>query len=244
MCPWCELAAASGTGLHSSSSREPVTANRKSMSQQIDHPIPKGAQPIDNAPIAVDDSPMSLHSVSGAEAAEIVAEFLRTAHLMRCLLSSLFAEFGLTDTWFTVLEVLSRSAPDGCSQAELAVALGQSESSVSTLIERMRSHGLLHRLRSKSDRRRHVLIVTERGRTTCSAVREYHRQRAAHLLNGLCANELETFSKLLNRLGLELARIKSSRDAGDMPDDATLTMSDSGPSRETTQPDDQRKPAA
>ena len=187
---------------------------------------------------------MRLHSVSGEESAAIVAEFLRTAHLMRCLLSSHFAAFGLTDTWFTVLEVLGRSAPDGCSQAELALALGQSESSVSTLIERMRSHGLLYRLRSNSDRRRHVLISTEQGQTTYSAVREYHHQRAAHLLSGLCANELGTFSELLNRLGTELAQIKSSRDAGDMPDDAALVMSDSKPSRETVLPNAQRKPAA
>ena len=155
---------------------------------------------------------MVLRRTSDEEPAAIVAEFLRTAHLLRCLLSSHLAAFGLTDTWFAVLDVLSRSAPEGCSQMELAAALGQSESSVSTLIERMRSHGLLHRLRSKSDRRRHVLIMAERGQSTYAAVGQCHRQRTAQLLGGLCASELETFSELLDRLAAELARLKSSRE--------------------------------
>jgi len=214
-----------------------LTAGGKSMSQQIDPPVPQGVRPIG-------DLPLRLHGVSGEETAAIVAEFLRTAHLMRCLLSSHFAAFGLTETWFTVLEVLSRSAQDGCSQAQLAVEIGQSESSVSTLIERMRSHGLLLRLRSKSDRRRHVLVSTEQGRTIYSAVRECHHQRTTHLLSGLRANELGTFSDLLNRLGTELARLKSSGDAGEMPNTAIMTMSDAQPSPETAGPNAQRKPAA
>ena len=187
---------------------------------------------------------LCLRDPSGDDTAAIVAEFLRTAHLMRCLLSSHFADFGLTDMWFSVLEILSRSAPEGCSQVELATELEQSESSVSTLIERMRSHGLLYRLRSKTDRRKHLLLMTERGQALCSVVREHHRQRTAHLLGGFRTTELETFSKLLNRLRTELAQIKFAHNADDLPEATMLRMSDSGPPPAAHDQAAHRNPAA
>ncbi|HEV8002823.1 MAG TPA: MarR family transcriptional regulator, partial [Planctomycetaceae bacterium] len=96
--------------------------------------------------------------------AEIVSDILRSAHRIRGVLAAHFAEFGLSDARFAVLQIVRDALPRGCTQTELAERLQQSESSVSTLVDRMRAADLLYRLRSKSDRRKCLLVLTDHAR--------------------------------------------------------------------------------
>jgi DNA-binding MarR family transcriptional regulator len=111
-----------------------------------------------NGPRA-EDNPPTL-PVNHKELADLV---LKTGDALRGVVESACVDAGLSAARYAVLEVVRNASPDGCSQIDVAQALGQAESSVSTLIERMRKDGLVYRHRSKSDRRKRLLLPTKQG---------------------------------------------------------------------------------
>jgi DNA-binding MarR family transcriptional regulator len=141
-----------------------------------------------------------------ARPAEIVSEILRSAHRIRGVLASHFAEFGLSDARFAVLQIVRDSLPRGCTQTELADRLQQSESSVSTLVDRMRAADLLYRLRSKSDRRKCLLVLTDHSRAILDKLERCHNERMAELLGCYNNDQLHDLTALLKVLDAELAR--------------------------------------
>ena len=96
-------------------------------------------------------------------AVDIVDNVMRAAHRLRGLLNSHLGQFELTDIRYAVLQAIRETASNGCSQKDLSNRLNQTESSISTLIERMRQSGLLYRLPSTVDRRRKVLLLVRTG---------------------------------------------------------------------------------
>src|SRR5262249_14919042 len=78
---------------------------------------------------------------------------LRAAECLTALLQAPTARAGLNESRYNVLNVLRRKNSGNCTQTELATLLLQSESNLSTLLERMRLDGLISRVRSESDRR-------------------------------------------------------------------------------------------
>ncbi len=99
-----------------------------------------------------------------------------------------------------VLEAIVASGPEGCSQTELATTLGAAESSVSTLIERMRRDGLLLRMRSRQDRRCSVLLLTEIGGERLSSVMESRDHHLAQWVDHLSTVDQQHLCDLLDRL--------------------------------------------
>ncbi len=156
----------------------------------------------------------SLTAQSQSRAVEIVDNVLRAGHRLRVVLASHFEEFDLNDVRHAVLQIIENaSVTGGCSQSQLAEALQQSESSISTLVERMRTSGLLYRLRSKSDRRRHVLMLTDRGRELLRRVNQCHSQRMTALLHGFDPMQIEILGTLLKQLVNHLTQIDTIQDA-------------------------------
>src|SRR5690606_6722352 len=102
-------------------------------------------------------------------------------------------------------------APKGCTQTELADHLQQSESSISTLVDRMRSANLLLRLRSKADRRKCLLILTDLARETLDRLERCHHERMAELLSCFSSSQLSELSTLLKILDSELTRREFSK---------------------------------
>jgi len=152
-----------------------------------------------------------VNSKSDKQASHVVAEILKAAHRLRSTLSTHFSEFGLTDVRFAVMQIIRDSAPDGCSQSRLAEELNQSESSISTLVERMRSSQLLYRLRSKLDRRKRVLMLTERSRYLLEDAEKRHDERMASLLSCFSAEQLDQLTSLLQQIQTSLADETSQR---------------------------------
>ena len=140
------------------------------------------------------------------DAEEVVEHVLRAAARLQEVLASHFAGIGLNEVRFTVLRIIADSLPAGCSQAELARRLEQTESSVSTLIDRMRAGGLLYRLRSKTDRRKRVLMLTEEGRRLHDLARESYGRQMSELLKRLEAGQTATLAHLLRLLVDELTQ--------------------------------------
>ena len=135
-----------------------------------------------------------------SSAAEIVDRLLRAAHRLRGSLNAYFAEFGLNDIRFAVLKIVRAASPVGCSQAELALRLSQSESSICTLVERMRHDGLLYRVQSKSDRRKRVLMLAPQGRRVLEQIDSCHNRRMDGLLRRFNPDQRQSFSALLELL--------------------------------------------
>jgi DNA-binding MarR family transcriptional regulator len=143
---------------------------------------------------------------AGTDTARIVGQILKAAHRLRAVLNSHLGQFDLNDVRYTVLQIVGDRVDAGCSQTELADELDQSESSISTLVERMRASGLLYRLRSKSDRRKRVLMLTERGRSLLALADDKHREQMSKLLAAFSDAERRRLLELLERLVAELGR--------------------------------------
>ncbi|MCA9041045.1 MAG: winged helix-turn-helix transcriptional regulator [Planctomycetaceae bacterium] len=134
-------------------------------------------------------------------AARLVENLLEISQKLRGLLQLHYNEFDLNEVRYTVLQFINQTKEAGCSQAELAEKLQQSESSVSTLIERMKNSDLIYPLRSKQDRRKRILVLTEHGRELLHRIEECHASRMRVLLEKLQlvhGHELEAAVSELN----------------------------------------------
>lgn len=100
---------------------------------------------------------------------------LRGAECLSAALVECTAASGLNEARFRVLHALRRRTAGECSQAELAELLLQSESNLSTLLERMSGDGLITRTRSRTDRRRSLIALAPAG---LDALSQAERARA------------------------------------------------------------------
>ena len=143
---------------------------------------------------------------------DLVETLLRLGQRLRGHLDGRFGAFGLSDARFAALSVIRDAAPSGCTQAHLATKLGQCESSISTLVERMRASRLLYRLRAKADRRKRVLMLTDEGRQLFEQGLSARDREAATLFERMSEEEQRQLATLVNRLIGTLDRIAETPD--------------------------------
>lgn len=141
---------------------------------------------------------------------ELVEMVLRLGQRLRGHLDGRFGTFGLSDARFAALSVIREAAPAGCTQAHLATKLGQCESSISTLVERMRASRLLYRLRAKADRRKRVLMLTDDGRQLFEQGLSCRDHEAESLFAHMSQDEQRQLAILLGRLFSNIDRIGDS----------------------------------
>ncbi len=143
------------------------------------------------------------------QAIELVSRLNLVAQETKAALNDRLAEFDLNDIRYSVLSIVREAAAEGCSQSMLAQKLRQSESSISTLVDRMRTSGLLYRLRSKTDRRKRFLTLTERGRELLAAADAKYGNCVDDILDILSSEDRTILATLLQRL---LLRIEGQTD--------------------------------
>jgi MarR family transcriptional regulator, negative regulator of the multidrug operon emrRAB len=127
----------------------------------------------------------ALNENSLTNSTALLDTLLRVSQIVRVRFNEWLTEFDLNEGRYSVLQTLARAGDDGLSQAELAERLGQSESNVSTLIERMQRDGLVDRSRSEADRRKRVLLISSRGRSTLDAVDDQRMRWTGRLFKGM-----------------------------------------------------------
>jgi DNA-binding MarR family transcriptional regulator len=132
-----------------------------------------------------------------ADPREVGTLALRAAECLVAALLECTAEAGLNEARYRVLAALHRRAGGESSQSGLASLLLQSESNLSTLLERMSVDGLISRTRSQSDRRRSLIRMTApglealeraeraRGATLARLMREFSPPEIGQLAGGL-----------------------------------------------------------
>lgn len=107
---------------------------------------------------------------------------------------------GLSEARFRVLDALSASYGAGCTQAELAARLNQSESHLSSLIEQLVDGGLLQRERDPQDRRKALVRRTAEGDRVWSRASAARSAALGRLLRNWSPEELEDAERILRSM--------------------------------------------
>jgi DNA-binding MarR family transcriptional regulator len=137
-------------------------------------------KPLPAIEIAPEAAPLQMGELSG-----LLGYALKRAQLkvfedfLRCM-----APLQLTPAQFSVLLLLDNNP--GRNQTEIASTLGILRPNFVAMLDALESRGLLTRMRSPSDRRSHVLMLTDKGRTTLARARKLvatrHEARLIELL--------------------------------------------------------------
>lgn len=114
------------------------------------------------------------------ELSELLGYTLKRAQLRifedfsRCV-----APLQLTPAQFSVLVLLEKSP--GRNQTEIANALGILRPNFVSMLDGLQSRGLCERVRSTSDRRSHILLLTDKGRTVLARAKRLVAEHEARL---------------------------------------------------------------
>ncbi len=135
---------------------------------------------------------------------ELVTLIIRLAQTLSHRLAERCSDHGLNESRFAVLQAISASHDEGCTQTHIASQLALSESNVCALVERMRTAGLLFRFRSKTDRRCSVLRLTDEGRELVALLQVERASEAEALLAVLSPDRQRSLYQLIEALVLRL----------------------------------------
>ena len=151
------------------------------------------------------DQEPSLQSTVASDAAnDALDHLLRAAAHVRLRLGELLEQFALTEARYSILVALRIVSRAGLSQSELAERLMQSESNISTLIDRMQQEGLVDRLRSDADRRKRVLLLSPSGERLLYRVEAAKRKWATRVLRVIPTDSRSTLGPLMKQLSERL----------------------------------------
>jgi DNA-binding MarR family transcriptional regulator len=151
------------------------------------------------------------------------ALLVRTAECLKALVQAPTVQAGLNESRYNVLDTLRRKDSGACTQTELATNLLQSESNLSTLLDRMKRDGLITRVRSESDRRMTLIGLSSAGGEALIRADQARARAAApvlQILDDRCEAALHTaLELLLHRLehALGVAGRSASRVDGRQP---------------------------
>jgi DNA-binding MarR family transcriptional regulator len=123
---------------------------------------------------------------------------LRLARASAWRLGRTLAESGLRWADYAVLHHLEAQGP--VAQRELAAALRIQPSNIVALLDELERRGLLTRAPDPSDRRRHRVELTRRGRLALQRATKAARAAEADLLAPLSPSEQREFQAFLARL--------------------------------------------
>lgn len=141
-----------------------------------------------------------VHGQCPSETAALIADILGLSDRLRQQWEAPCEEHGVSGSRFAILAMIARSTAEGIGQTELAASLNLSESNVSVLVEALRKAGLLHRLRSKTDRRRSVLLLSPTGRELVALLTAARNALAESLVEGISLQQLANLRRLLTEL--------------------------------------------
>ncbi len=126
---------------------------------------------------------------------------------------------GLTHAGVIAIEVLSSNGP--MTQAQLAQLVRVQAQTMGKTLSRLETHGHITRVRSNSDRRSHVVSLTEQGREAATAAVDMERAvlAASSVDPDVLRQELQSVVReLAGSYSNSGAKAESTDDAG-LPDD-------------------------
>jgi DNA-binding MarR family transcriptional regulator len=148
------------------------TRNRRTRAQPLRSKAPtrRGARPM----IVLDTLNLHLGYFIRRVQVWVFQDFIRS-----------LAQIDISPAQFSVLVVIS--ANPGLSQAELAATLGIERARLARLLHRLQGRGLIQRLESSDDGRRHALQLTPQGRTLLTRAKTLAARHESRLIEKLGA---------------------------------------------------------
>jgi DNA-binding MarR family transcriptional regulator len=107
--------------------------------------------------------------------------------------------FNVTLPRFDLMAQLERK-PHGMTLGELSQRMMVTNGNVTGLVDRLVSEGVISRARQKSDRRSHLVSLTDKGRKQFGRMAKEHESWIASMFADLSQSELEALTKLLGKL--------------------------------------------
>lgn len=130
---------------------------------------------------------------------DLVGYQLRRSYFhSRQLFASATSGLDITPVQYAILESILDS--EGLAQGDVADRLGSPPQSVVPLVRDLENRGLVERVRSQVDRRRHVLTLTANGLALLGEVRDRVVSSEAQLVSGFTPKEREQLLDLLCRV--------------------------------------------
>ena len=124
-------------------------------------------------------------------------------NLLSARMEAALAPFGLRSGAFSSMAIIA--ANPGCSQNQLAKGLGMDKSAVVAIVDELETRGLVKRVRSADDRRRHALSLTAAGKATMNRMRSHVLKVGQPIREELSAREHQQLLSLLERSHAALA---------------------------------------
>ncbi|WP_139138970.1 MarR family winged helix-turn-helix transcriptional regulator [Alteromonas confluentis] len=122
----------------------------------------------------------------------------RVQNLLSKDFASATRKYNLRSGLFSSLSLISSNP--GISQNELSAAVGLDKSTFVQVIDELEKRGLAKREKSKTDRRRHALFVTDEGQIFLNELYEIMAKTESAALKQLSPSELSLLKALLDRM--------------------------------------------
>jgi DNA-binding MarR family transcriptional regulator len=107
--------------------------------------------------------------------------------------------FDVTLPRFDLMAQLERK-PHGMTLGELSQRMMVTNGNVTGLVDRLLAEELISRKQHKSDRRSHIVSLTDKGRRQFARMAKEHEDWIAGMFGDLSQNEFATLTKLLGKL--------------------------------------------
>lgn len=129
---------------------------------------------------------------------ETLLNVVRTANLIAARAAQLFRRFGLTEAQFNALFAL-KFAGDGITQAELGKRLVVTRASVTSLLDKLESKGLVQRADVPGNRRINHVALTVKGRDLVDRVEPVYIGEIHKVLSDFDEAECRALIELMER---------------------------------------------
>lgn len=143
---------------------------------------------------------MSKHELSKKEelALSTCISFIRAHDRVNSRLSARFTRSSLTLSQWSVMEALFQNGP--MKGRDIARKLLKSDGNITYVMDNLEKKGLIVRKRSKKDRRRLEVTLSQKGEELFSSQRSEHIELISRLFNCLSAEEQNTLNTITTKL--------------------------------------------
>lgn len=156
-------------------------------------------RPETDAPDSASPAPLS----PGMTAGYVGPKLRLLWNLLSARMMDALEPYGLRLGAFSTMALIS--ANPGCSQIQLARAVGLDKSALVPILDELEARGLAGRTRSLQDRRRHALFLTPQGEALMERMLGPVRQAGQPIRDALSSEEHEQLIVLLERAYAALA---------------------------------------
>lgn len=131
---------------------------------------------------------------------EVIDEIVKVSEIINRVGEECYKKFELTQVQFKALYYLYLCGDEGSTSSTLSKKLEVTKPSVTTLIDRMTSKGIVIRQESKKDRRYTKVIITEEGKKILAEILPDKENLIASLLGVLPEEEMKILHESLVKI--------------------------------------------